>query len=373
MTRVGTSVRIWTAGALAMLALACGGETRETKPELRPVRTHLVAVGAGDTTRTLAGVARAGVESRLSFRVPGTVRTVEVALGDRVGRGQVLARLDPTDYELRVEEAQAALAQGEAALRRAEADYDRVRALYENNNASKSELDAARAGAESAMAQVDAADKRLEQARQQVGYTVLRAPADGAIASVNVEVNENVDSGQEVFLLNSGTEPEIEIAVPEVLIARVEVGQPVTVRLDALPGRTLRAEVAEVGVAVTGTASTFQVKARLTEPAPEIRSGMAAEASFVFAGGGGSDRIVVPVVAVGEDLEGRYVFVLERTGGGEGTVRRRSVVVDERSARLGGIEVLEGLAPGEEVVTAGVRVLTDGMRVRVMEYEGGRA
>ena len=166
---------------------------------------------------------------------------------------QVLARLDPTDYELKVEEAEAGLAQAQAGLRRAEADYERVRALYENSNASKGELDAARAGAESAQAQVESGAKRLEQARQQVGYTVLRAPSDGAIAAVSLEVNENVGAGQQVFLLTAGAEPEIEVAVPEVLIARVAEGQPVEVRFDALPGRRLAARITEVGVAVTGS------------------------------------------------------------------------------------------------------------------------
>ncbi len=350
---------------------ACGAEAPETEPELRPVRTVRVAATGAETERTLAGVARAGVESRLSFRVAGTVQAVEAALGDRVRRGQVLARLDPTDYELKVEEAEAAVAQGEAALRRAEADYDRVRALYENNNASKSELDAARAGAESAEAQVQAAAKRLAQARQQVGYAVLRAPADGAIAKVDVEVNENVGAGQEVFLLNSVAQPEVRVGVPEVLIAAVEVGQPVSVRFDALAGRRFAAEVREVGVAVTGAASTFEVTARLTEPAPQVRSGMAAEVTFRFREPGGGERLVVPAVAVGEDRQGRFVFVLEDGGGGVGTVRRRSVEVGGVAGTLAGIEIAGGLEAGEQVVTAGVRVLSDGMKVRVLEGQTG--
>ncbi len=348
----------------AALLFACGGEPPAAEPELRPVRTVRVeATGAG-VSRTLAGVARAGVESRLSFRVAGTVQSVDVGLGDPVRQGQLLARLDPTDYELMVEEAEAGLAQGEAGLRRAEADYDRVRALYENNNASKSELDAARAGAESAQAQVETAGKRLAQARQQVGYTVLRAPANGAIAAVDLEVNENVRGGQQVFLLTAGAEPEVEVAVPEVLIAQVEVGQPVRVHFDALAGRELAAEVAEVGVAVTGSASTFQVTARITEPAPEIRSGMAAEVFFTF-NEGSSDRILVPGVAVGEDRDGRFVFVLERGDDGTGVVRRRQVEIGLAAGDHDAIEILDGLQEGEEVVTAGVRRLADGMRVRL--------
>jgi RND family efflux transporter MFP subunit len=326
----------------------------------------------GGVTRTLAGVARAGVESRLSFRVSGTVESVGVALGDRVRRGQELARLDPTDYELRLEEAEAGLAQAEAGLRRAEADFDRVRALYENRNASQGEYDAARAGSESAEAQVETGQKRLEQARQQVGYTILRAPSDGAIAAVSLEVNENVAAGQQVFLLSAGTELEIEVAMPEVLIAQVAMGQPVSVRFDALQGREFAAEVTEVGVAVTGSASTFQVTASISEAAPEVRSGMAAEVTFIFAQDR-EERIVVPGVAIGEDRDGRFVFVLERGDDGTGVVLRRAVTIGEPAEGLGGIEVLDGLSEGEEVVTAGVRRLSDGMAVRVLAAGGESA
>jgi RND family efflux transporter MFP subunit len=352
-------------GLPALVVLACGGEPPAAAPTLRPVRTIVVEPTGGGVTRTLAGVARAGVESRLSFRVAGTVQSVAVALGDRVGRGQVLARLDPTDYELMVEEAEAGLAQAEAGLRRAEADYERVRALYENNNASKGELDAARAGAESAQAQVETGDKRLQQARQQLGYTVLRAPSDGAIAAVDLEVNENVRAGQQVFLLTAGAELEIEVGVPEVLIAQVTVGQPVSVRFDALPGHQFEAEITEVGVAVTGSASTFQVTAGIRGAPAEIRSGMAAEVTFTFDREQG-EKIVLPAVAIGEDRDGRFVFVLERGADGTGVVRRRAVKVGRPQSGMAGIEIFEGLDAGEEVVTAGVRRLTDGMAVRVL-------
>ncbi len=366
------------AGVLALaLALApgCGGPGPEVAPELRPVRTHKVERSGATTVRTLAGVARAGVESRLSFRVAGTVVAVEVALGDAVKKGQALARLDPTDYELRVDEAEAALAQGQAGLRRAQADYERVRALYENNNASKSELDAARAAAESAEAQVRAVRKQLDLAKQQLGYTVLAAPIDGAVAKVDVETNEAVKSGEQVFLLTAGARPEVEVAVPELMIAAVEMRQPVSVTFDALPGRTLAAEVTEIGVAVTGAASTFTVVVRLIEEAPEVRPGMAAEATFRLEAPGRERRIVVPAVAVGEDREGRFVFVLERgsEGGGEGVVRRRAVAVGGELQGLGGIEILTGLEEGQEVVTAGVRRLADGMRVKTAAGAGSGA
>ena len=347
--------------AIALLLAGCAEEAVVEKV-LRPVRTEVVTSSEAARIRAFAGVAKAGLESQLSFRVAGTVERVPVKVGERVRRGQVLARLDPTDYELRVQEAVAGLAQAEAAERNAEADYDRVRGLYENNNASLRELDGARATAESSRAQVEAAAKRLEQARQQLSYSTLRAPVDGQVASVDVEINENVGSGQKVFLMTAGSDIDVEVALPGALISDIAVGQSVDVAFDALAGRTFGALVTEAGVAAVGTATTFPVTVRLEDADPDIRSGMAAEVSFSF-GGGEVERMLVPAVSVGEDRDGRYVFVLEQMSVEEGVVRRRTVSVGELTAD--GIEILSGLATGETIVTAGVRRLSDGEQVKV--------
>ena len=347
--------------ASVSLLVSCGEEAVVEKV-LRPVRSEIVTTSGAARVRSFAGVAKAGLESQLSFRVAGTVERVPVTVGASVRRGQVLAQLDPTDYELMVQEAVAGLAQAKAAERNAEADFDRVRGLYENNNASLRELDGARATAESSRALVEAAEKRLEQARQQLSYSTLRAPVDGQVASVGVEVNENVSSGQKLFLLTAGSDIDVEVALPGALIADIAVGQPVEVAFDALPGRKFAARVTEAGVAAVGAATTFPVTVRLEEADPDIRSGMSAEARIAFGGEVGAERMLVPAVSVGEDRGGRYVFVLEGAAEGQGVVRRRAVSVGDLTAD--GIEILSGLDEGERIVTAGVRRLSDGEEVR---------
>ena len=345
---------------------ACGEEQIASEPDLRPVRYQKVSVGDIEGSRTLVGVARMGTEADLSFRVPGTVEAVDVALGQKVGKGQVLARLDPVDYELQVQEAEAGLALAKASVRKAEADYDRTRALYESNNSSRSELDAARAGAESARSQVDAASKRLELARQQLTYTTLRAPVEGAIALKDLEVNENVKAGTAVFMLTSGSLAEVEFAVPEIMIAELEEGMPVTVEFDAIASREFAAEITEVGVAVTGSSAAFEAVVRLLNETPNVRSGMAAEVIIPTAVSSRREGLIVPWVSVGEDRDGRFVVVVEPEGGGTGTVHRRSVTLGDVGKE---IEILEGLAEGELLITAGTRRLVDGMRVKIDSEE----
>lgn len=359
----------WRLAVVAGLVAVGCSEPPVPETVLRPVRTTTVEASDGDRLRLFAGVARAGLESELSFRVAGTIARLPAVVGGEVERGELLAALDPADYELRVQEALAALAQAEAAARNAEADYDRVRALYENNNVSRRELDAARAGSESSAAAVEAAAKRLEQARRQLAYTRLSSPVAGTVAARNVELNENVQAGQTVVLLTAGAQPEVAVSLPEQLIADVAIGQPVEVTFPALPEARFDAVVTEVASAAVGAATTFSVVVQLLDADPDIRSGMAAEVAFRFTAGRPRDRdggrVMVPIVAVGEDREGRYVFVLEEAGDGEGVVRRRGVAVGELTAD--GIEILDGLEPGERIVTAGVRRLSDGERVLLPE------
>lgn len=355
--------------AVLLLPLAgCGGEAEETAPVIRPVRYQEVIATGGRRERTFSGTARAGQESELSFRVGGSVAEVAVSVGENVRQGDLMARLDPTDYDLQVQQAAASLAQAMAAERKAQADYDRVRGLYENQNAAKSDLDAARAQSESTTAQVEAARQGVARARRQLSYTRLIAPVDGAIAAVRVEENENVQPGQAVALLTSGSRPEVEVSMPEVLISQVTPGSRVDIAFDALPGDVLPGVVTEVGVAVTGTSSTYPVTVRLEKGDDAIRSGMAASVTFRFEPEGGTDRIFVPSVSVGEDREGRYVFVLEPGEGGMATTRRRGVEVGDLTPE--GLEIKDGLTDGELIATAGVRRIHDGQSVRLLAKSG---
>ncbi len=350
---------------LAGVFASCDEGEPPSPPPIRPVRyLEVFSTGAG-RVRTFSGSAQADVETSLSFRVGGNIRRVLVDRGDRVEEEQLIAELDPTDFELQVQEAEAALSQAQAQARRAEADYERVRGLYENRNAAKADLDAIRAAAESARAQIDASVKRLEQARSQLSYTRLRAPASGSIASVPAEVNENVDGGDEIAVLTSGLRPQVYVAVPESLIGEITRGDSVVVTFDALPGRALTAVVTQVGVTATELATTFPVAVQLREATEDVRSGMAADVAFTFGSSDERQRYLVPPQAVLEDRDGRFVFVVEPTSGdpGLGIVHRRVVTVGEITGE--GLEVLTGLSDGDRVVTAGVSQIHDGLEVKL--------
>lgn len=348
---------------LTLLLTACGEPPSQeaAEPPLRPVRLTQVYAAGSEQTRSFSGAARAGVESRLSFKVAGTVREIAVKVGDRVRRGEFLIALDPRDFEIKRREAEAALSRARAETRRARADYERVRGLYENSGASRTELDAARAAAESSAAAVESARQQLQLAERQVQYARLEAPLDGEIAAVDVEVNENVGAGQGLLTLISGDRPEVEVAIPEVLIAGVARGDSARVRFDALPEEVFGAVVTEVSVAAG--APSFPVTVELVEPDPRIRSGMAAVVELEFAAANGGDYVVVPPVAVQRDAEGHFVYTVELAGGDRAIVRRLDVRIGE--LRDDGLEIVEGVQDGSRLVTAGVSKIHDGLVVRL--------
>jgi RND family efflux transporter MFP subunit len=346
--------------AVTLVLLTCDdGETSE--PVIRPVRSEQVFAQGGDRVRTFSGAAQAAVESPLSFRVGGTLRSLSVAVGQEVAEGQLIASLDAQDFRLRVQQADAALRQARAQATNASASYSRVRLLYESNNASRSELDAARSSSESADAAVEAAENMLELRQLELGYTGLRAPFNGSISSVYVEEGQNVGPGQQIVTETSAGQLEVLVSVPEVLIGQVEVGQTVTVTFDALAGQALGGRVSEVGVAPAGLATTFPVTVRLDETSADARAGMAAEVAFTFQATDDRERFFVPSFAVGEDREGRFVFVIEPGDPGFGLVLRRPVEVGELTAE--GLEILSGLSDGDQIVTAGVSKITDSLVV----------
>jgi RND family efflux transporter MFP subunit len=362
--KIHNNLRILKILAISSLLLSSCQEKEPIPEVIRPVRFTKTFATKGNYIRIFSGVAQSGTESRISFKVPGTVKRMAVRVGDSVRAGQLIAELDPYDYELRMQQAEATLLQAKAQARNADSNYERVRTLYEKRSASKSDLDSARMASEASAAEVQTLEKVLELARLQLGYTKLNPPLNGAIAEVNVEVNENVQAGTQVVLLTSGSHIEVGVSIPEILISQVAGVKDVVVKFDAIPAKEFPATITEIGIKSSGIATTFPVTLLLNQIDPDIRAGMAANAEFSFKLKDERVRFILPSGAVGEDREGRFVFVLNPLADEEeyGIVQRKSVTIGELTAN--GLEVFEGLSDGDLVITAGISQITDGQKVR---------
>jgi RND family efflux transporter MFP subunit len=360
-----TRIALLAATAVLLTVLsACDTTEPPEEPRLRPVRYLLVSGISAARDRSFSGTSKSTRESRLSFKVAGTVTAVPVQIGQRMSEGDLIARLDAASFSLQAQQAQASLVEAQANERNAEANYERTKGLYANDNASRNDLDAARAMAESARAQVRSTTKALEIARLNVSYTELRADTDCSIASINIEVNENVSAGQQVAAVSCGDQFEVEIDVPESLIGRIDEYTPVQIRFAAIPDMLFSGEVTEVAVASIGGAATFPVVVRVVETHLSLRSGLAADVTFQFDTTAAAGSVVLPVAAVIRDPAGTFVYVAEATEvAGQAIVRRRPVVLGELTQF--GIEVLDGVERGDHVVTAGLSVIRDGQRVLI--------
>ena len=349
---------------MAAALLGCGRrEEVAEEPNLRPVKYLVTKKTASDIARDFSGTIKAETESKLSFRVPGTIERKYVSLGEEVRKGQVLAEVDRIDYEVTYQESIANLEQTKASLVRAKADFDRYQKLYFNDNVSKAEYDSALAQFKSTKAQVEAAEKQVEYDRLQLSYTKLVAPAKGTVAEELSEENETISAGTPVFMLSLEGDLEVEFFVPESLIGQIKAGVEIVVVADVADRQELRAEVTKVGTVSTGFGRTFPVKARLIDPSDEIKSGMTAQVklNFKFAD---EDVIILPLQSVVTDSLGNtYVYKLEDVRGNEGTVKRVDVKTGKVTNR--GIEVTEGLESGELVITAGMSKITEGQKVEV--------
>ncbi len=348
------------------LLSACGENTDDTtnaEIELRPVRYITVSSIEAGTMRTFSGLAKAGQESNLSFRVGGAIQSVPVEVGDQLKAGQLISEIDPSQYQLEAQQAFANLSQVEATLRNAQSNFERVKGLYENNNASRNDLDSSRATAESSKAQVSVARKALELARLNVSYTKLKATEPCGVADVLTEMNENVSAGQTIVSVTCGDRLEVELAVPESLIALIKRDMDAAVSFSSIPEKIFPAKVTEVGVASIAGA-TYTVTVALNDTSNGLRSGLAAQVSFAFDMSNGKSNFIIPAVAVGEDVTGRYVFLVEETNEtGVGLVKRQTVSTGELSPT--GLEIIEGVKDGDKVVVAGVNVIRPGLKVLI--------
>jgi len=365
--------RLWArtiTTSLALAALVACGDARRAAPEpaSRPVKVFVVEGGEVDAVRSFPGKVDASQRAELAFRVSGKLQEVLVKEGDLVEEGQVLARLDPTDYELVLEDRQ-------ARFDNTERNFKRARELVKDGNISRLDFDRMEAEYRSATAALSQASKDLE-------YTVLVAPFRGRIAQRDVENFEEVMAKQTVMWLQNIDQLDIVINLPESVVRSVrggvsrEVGDGehtdpavrATAQFDGRDNETFMLRPKEVATKADPQTQTFRATFTMAAPTTfTVLPGMTATVLLDL-----SELVIqdsvrwVPVRAVQADagLEPR-VWVLDPV---TMTVSPRSVSIGRMSGSM--IEVIDGLDGGEEIVAVGAPYLAEGMRVtRMAETE----
>jgi membrane fusion protein, multidrug efflux system len=265
MTVSRTAAGVRTAGLILVVValVACGNDGDAAQPP-RPVLVVRADAATGPAVEGLsayAGEIRAREETVLSFRVGGNLTRRLVDIGDRVRRGDLLAELDPGDLQLQVESLQAQRTAADAQLARARADHARLASLAKDQLVSRSSLDQQTAVLRAAEGEARAARAQFDLSRNQAGYSQLRAPQDGVIASRQIEAGQVVEPGKSAFTLAVDSGREVAFALPETKIRDFSIGQPVVIELWSAQGQQIPGRIREIAPAADAQTRTYAARA----------------------------------------------------------------------------------------------------------------
>ncbi|MDX8524287.1 efflux RND transporter periplasmic adaptor subunit [Mesorhizobium sp. MSK_1335] len=344
---------------VAALGLAgCSQEKAEVVQEVvRPVK--VVEIGEAQTSRQLdySGSVRARTEMNLGFRIAGKVTERLVDIGQHVNEGDVLARVDPSDYELSVRSAKASLDAAERQVETVDLAKKRAEQLYAKNFAPKSQLDQATLTYDQAVATRDAARSTLAQAQNQVHYTDLKASQAGIVTAVSADVGQVVGAGTPVMTVAVDGEKEVSIAVPEMDIAGFKPGKEVKASFWSDDGLTLDGKVREVAGSADPQSRTFAVRVSLPND-PRVLLGMTANVQATV--GSKTQLVSIPLTAMAEKDGKQIVWTVDRASD---TVHPRPIKVANFTAD--GVAVADGLKQGDVVVAAGTQFMTENLKVKL--------
>jgi multidrug efflux pump subunit AcrA (membrane-fusion protein) len=387
---------------LILFASSCArdtaGKSQNGKPAPKP-KVKIISVEHRQQRRMVEAVGSlfAYDEVTVSSEVEGRVEEVMVDVGDRVGRGQALARVSPVEFQLTVEQQQAALRQARARLglgegegdlkdvrqaaevKKAAADltdaeqkYKRAQSLLETGVIPRQQFDEAEARYKAAKATYDLAAQQVENMRasmqqtqaslnlanKRLRDTQIRAPFAGHIKAREVTVGQYLKVQAPVMTIVNIDPLRARLRVPEKMSPWVRVGVEVKLSLDAFPGREFTGRISRINPSVDEKNRTFEIEALAPNRSGELKPGSFVKATIQSEK---VDQILVTPYSAVAYLFGAYkVFVIQGS-----MIKEREVKLGDRLGDL--VEIIEGLQEGEKIaIGAGGPQLKDGMEVEIM-------
>lgn len=363
---------VWGLGKLSVAAVAfavvltgCSEEKKVVEQVVRPVKVVEVKARQEGPVLQYSGSIRARTEVPLGFRVDGKISERLVDVGQRVTAGQTVARIDTTDYELSVRQAEAELASAEKQVEISQLALKRATTLQSQNITSQSALEQAQLASRQAVAQRDAAQSSLTQAKNRVGYGILKSDVAGIVTAVSAEAGQVVAAGTPVIRVAQDGAKEIEVAIPEAEIHQFAPGKSVRTSFWSDGNLALEGKVREVAGSADAQSRTFNVRVSLPDN-NALRLGMTATISAEATST--SPGFVLPLAALAKRDGQSIVWLVDATSA---KVQARTVQVDGFSDD--GVRITEGLKPGDLVVAAGTQFMQPDLQVKIHQGEGQTA
>jgi len=353
--------RIFPGGLLPAalcLALVSSGCTRQEAPPepLRAVKVVAVGGQGQPSEFVYAGEVRARVESRLGFRVAGKLTQRMVDAGQRVQAGQLLAALDPADYQLSQQAAQAQMVSAQTQRDVALADLKRFESLKAQGFISGAELERREASFKAADAALVQARMQAQTQSNQLAYARLQATASGVVTALEAEVGQVLTMGQPVVRLAHDGPRDAVFNVPEQAVGLFKVGMPMQAHMAGM-AQVLQGRVREVGASADPVTRTFAIKLAL-QASESFPLGATVNVHVPSQTRTAAQTLQLPTTALRQEGEGTAVWVLDESSM---TVQLQKVTLGHVQAQQ--VEVTSGLQPGQKVVVAGVHVLSPGQKV----------
>ena len=342
-------------------------------PRVETARVQVLTPTQASTVLTATGYTYARSRAAVGAKIIGRVVELPVDEGDTIEAGDIIAVLDSEDLQASVRLAEASLNEARARLADAERELVRQAGLVEDQLTSQALYDTAITQRDVAVAQVGTAEARLNAAQAQLDYTVVRAPIDGVIIERNIEVGEMVAPGGFTSQQSTGsivriadpTSLEVEADINESYIARLQLGQRASIRVDAVPDFEYSGSLRQIVPTADRQRAVVQVKVSIDNIDVRLVPDMSCTVTFLEEGVDESELVQPPKLLVPEEA-------IQYAGGAAFVFRVDDDVLRRTRVELGGasngrVEILGGVSGGETVVSREVASLEDGQRVRIAE------
>lgn len=367
-------------GILAVFMFVCGvsdtllGKQSRQDPatnstqKVLPVKAVQVEKEAGWHHVNYPGVVLANNQSELSFRVSGMIEEIPIKIGQVVKKGQLIARLDDEHFVNAREQARAATRQAKARLEDARAECQRLTDLLSVRDISKQKLQNARTSEKSAEEDFYITRKRLAEADRELGYTRLKMPFDGSVASKLVHAFQTVQAGQPIALVVDASDLLFRIQLPASLLSRRDDFHKFECVFPSLNGLEREASLHGIGPSALPSLRTFPLTVALgSSTEPLVMPGTEGILRITVATDPSKSRILVPASALTSDHKGApRVWIANPKSG-----RAHPQAVELDGLHHGKMAVTSGLAPGDWVITAGQTHLSPGQRIKIVEPMSG--
>jgi RND family efflux transporter MFP subunit len=367
--------------AVATLTGACSTPEAAEPKAARPVKTHTVAEAAGQPAIRYSASIEAFEQVPLAFKANGYVtelmrrkgadgRVRSAQPGDVVGAGSVLARVHAADYQERVNQGRARLAEAEASLTKARLDYDRAQTLFASQSLTKPDLDGARANFDASTARVTAARAEIELAASALRDTALVSPSSGIILERRIEVGSLAGAGTVGFVIGDLGAVKAKFGIPDSMIQSVQLGDAIGVIVEAAAATMFEGRVTAIAPAADPKSRVFDVEITIPNRDGHLRPGMigtvAIGESATSNASAQARPLAVPLTAiVRSHTDGQFAVLTVEGQKGATVAKRRPVELGEVMGNA--IAVTKGLDAGQQVVVSGANLLVDGEPIRVLE------